>query len=368
MKQKPYYSQKYLEQFFESESSLQNKRRELRMSPWVASMLKGDSERARIFRNQLDQCLELAYRKGIVDNDLRARITNTDITAFDSAFYELKVAKLIESRGNEITFYPLGKNRSKLEYEAIGPQGSCLVEVKTLFESEAEKKEHETLIKLWETTSQVKSNFRLTLGDFTIGKDFSKKDFQQWLKAKLAEMSSSGHGGTIRYAGKSGFSVSINVTAIPGQLKGRVIPTGLFLGEISARNETDWPGFRVSRTIRHAAEQLPKIGKPCLIVVCSEGGYGLFDEELHALLYGEKYIDNEFPLLDEVGAVFSQKQNTRVSAVGFYSSTIHKGTIFEELEVYHNRYAENPIDISMFGSTTVTHFYVDSRYSQIRRL
>ena len=240
--------------------------------------------------------------------------------------------------------------------------------MKTLFESKAERKEHETLVKLWEATSEIKSNLRLTLGDFTSGKGLSKKDFQRWLKTKLAEMSSSGHGGIIKYAAKSGFSVSINVTAIPNQLKGHVIPTGFFLGGISARNETSWPGSRVSRTIRHAAEQLPKIGKPCLIVVCSEGGYGLFDEEFHALLYGKKYIDNEFPLLDEVGAVFSPKQNTRVSAVGFYSSTIHKGTIFEELEVYHNLYAENPIDISMFGSTTVTHFYADPRNSQIRRL
>lgn len=365
MKHKPYYSQKHLERFFEPESSLQNKGRELSLSPWVASMLKGNSEKARIFRNQLDECLELAYRKGIVDNDLRARITNVDTTIFDAVFYELRVAKLIESRGNEITFYPLGKNKSKLEYEAIGRQGSCLVEVKTLFESEVEKKEHEALVKLWETTSQVKSDFGLTFGDFTIGKDFSKKDFQRWLRANLAEMSS--NGGTIRYTGKSGFSVSIDVPPIRGQVKGRGIPAGLFLGE--PRNETNWPGFRVSRTIRHAAEQLPKKGKPCLIVVCSEGGYGLFDEELQALLYGKKYIDSKFPLLDEVGAVFSQKQNTRVSAVGFYSSTIHKGTTFEELEVYHNnQYAENPIDISMFGSTTVTHFYVDPRHLQIRSL
>jgi hypothetical protein len=247
---------------------------------------------------------------------LGARITSRDITVFDAAFYELKVAKFIERRGNEITFYPPGNDRSKLEYEAIGPQGSCLVEVKTLFESKTEKREHETLIKLWETMSQVKSNFRLTLGEFTIGKDFSKRDFKRWLETELAKMSGSGHGGTIRYITKSGFSVSISVTSMPDRLKGHGITTGLFFGRISTHNETNWPGYRVCRTIGRAAGQLPKIGKACLIVICNEGGYGLFDEEFHALLYGKRYIDNEFPLLDQVGAVFAQNQNTRVSAVG----------------------------------------------------
>lgn len=368
MKQKQHYSQKYIERFFELESPLQNRGQRLCMSPWVASMLKGDSDRARIFRNQLDQCLELAYHKGIVNSDLKARMTNPDVTVFDSAFYELKVAKFIESRGNEIRFYPAGKDRRKLEYEATGRQGNCLVEVKTLFESETEKKEHETLIKLWETISQVESGFRLTLGDFTLGKDFSKRDFRQWLKTELAAMSSSSHGGTITYAGKSGFMISIGVTAIPNQIGGRSIPDRLSLGRIVVRTESDWPGWRVSRIIRRAAEQLPKKGKPCLIVVCNEGGYGLFDEEFGALLYGNKHVDHEFALLDRIGAIFSRKQNTRVSAVGFYSSTIHRGTIFEELGVYHNQYAESPIDMSMFGSTTVTHFYVDPRYSHIRRL
>jgi hypothetical protein len=71
VRQKPYYGQTYIERFLESESSLRNEGREFRMSPWVTLMLNEDSERARIYRNQLNQCLELAYRKGIVDNDLR---------------------------------------------------------------------------------------------------------------------------------------------------------------------------------------------------------------------------------------------------------------------------------------------------------
>jgi len=367
MKRKPYYRQKYLRRFFESGDSLQNSSQGVRMSPWLASMLGGNSHRARIFRNQLDQCLELAYRKGIVDSDLKARINNRDAATFDAVFYELMVAKFIESRGNEISFYPPGRSGRKLEYEAIGPQSSCLVEVKTLFESEAEKKELETLVKLWETTSQVRSHFWITFGDFTVGKDFSKEHFQKWLRANLVKMG--GRGGAIRYTGKSGFSVSIDVTPTQGQPKEREGSTGLFLGELSSSNETNPLVVRMSRTVRHAAEQLPKVGKPCLIVVCREGGLGLFREELQALLYGKKHVDNEFPLSNGIGAVFSRNQNTRVSAVGFYSSVIHKGTTFEELEVYHNnQYAENQIDPSMFGSTVVTHFYVDPHSSQVRHL
>src|SRR4030042_1812241 len=190
MKHNLYHSQKHIARFFKPESELQSKGQGHRMSAWVTSMLKSDSERARLFRNQLDQCLELAYRKDIVDNDLKARIKNPDVTVFESAFYELKVAKLIESKGNEIKFHPPGKDRSKLEYEAIGPQRSCLIEVKTLFESEEEKREHETLVKLWETTSQITSGFVLTFVDYTTGRDFSKKDFQQWLSTILDEMQS----------------------------------------------------------------------------------------------------------------------------------------------------------------------------------
>lgn len=240
---------------------------------------------------------------------------------------------MIENRGNDLNFHPKGRNAKILEYEMIGRQNNCLVEVKTMFGSKQDEKENDALQNLWESISEVNNNHKtalITITNYTSGQ-FDKVDFKQWLLEKLNEMKTNRKAnGLVNYESKSGFKVTIELNRIKKHSKVNSVVYPLANG-IAFKDETTSPALRVFKTVSHAARQLPNDDKPGFIIICTENGDPLFDEELRALLYGKRVIKEKFPLEEKIGAIFSPKQNTRISAVGVFYWALHKGMIFESM-------------------------------------
>ena len=355
---------KYIDKLLGLEVELPKKTIEYPASNWIITMLRRNTNRDQLLLNQLDQCLELAYRKNIVNNDVRSRLVSRE---FEATFAELKVAKLVESLGNNIEFYPPGRNGKVLEFKAIGRRSRCFVEVKSLGDSEKEKRELDVLFKLHEVAASARLPYRIQFVDYSTDKEFRKRDLARWIKSTISEMEKNNQKNG-RFVFDRGFKVTMDIEALrTANMKKDIsgIPPILFVTE---KDETIWLCSRISSAVHDAVRQLDKIQIPCLVVINSPGGHGLFDEELQGTLYGRRYADVSFPLPDKMGAVFPASQNTRVSAVGIYSTGTGKGALREELEIYHNPHADVQIDMSMFGSKVVTHFSVSKTSSRIKRI
>lgn len=335
------------------------------ISTRVSKLLTENSGEARLFREQLNKCLEFADRTGILDSDLKNRLTSPDDIKFESVFYELKVGILFEGKGLEIHWHPKGRDEKVLEFEAIDSEHRCtyFVEVKTLFDSAEDKKENEILGKLWTSIRNVKPPFPLSVNDYSHSTDFDSNDFEHWLREKISEfdISPASLSKEIVYSNKSGFKVNLNVV-MPLQESDSTKSVNSSLFEEISNKEVVWPGKRFSNKIKSAVKQFDKTDVPCLVVICDESSNALFDEELLALLYGRRYSDPEFPFGENVGAVFSEKQDTRISAVGCYSWIIHENAIHEMFDIYYNPNAANKFLFPILKSIKTNFLEISNNY------
>jgi len=99
---------------------------------FVASLLPDDSKRgflyrllyeqsskAKVWRQGINDCLELALRHKLVDADLEARLKGGDWETFTAAVNELKCAKLLEGFFgiDSLHWHPQGRERKIGEFE-----------------------------------------------------------------------------------------------------------------------------------------------------------------------------------------------------------------------------------------------------------
>jgi len=352
--------QEYVQRFFQTEIQDGSVN-----SLAVSSMLSSNSGESRLICNQLDECLELAYRKKILSNDRVKRLKSPDYDTFEAAFSELKVAKFIESLGNEIEFDPPGREERTLDFKVVGHQSECLVEVTTMFESGEEKKEARIIDQLWECAREAGLPLViLQFSNLTADRDFRKEKFKHWLKEEIQRLVDGGKKNSmLRYSADQGFLVDIEVTVIPKETADAEKMRGPFLSAIS-NGEQVCPGHRLKQKLEEKVkEQLPKEGKPCLVIVSDQYGL-LFKEEVVAVLYGKKYIPSDFPLPEVRGSIFSPNQNTRLNAVGIYECAAKGDMIQEWLTIYHNPYnTQEALDMAMFGAKIVDHCYLGSGQS-----
>lgn len=362
----------HLRRLFEPEARACRGQRDTAAQGRLSLILSGDRREQRLSLNHLDKCLELAYRKGIVDANLEARLKGSDVEQFESTLNELRVGRFIEGLGNTIDFYPLGRAGKSLDFRASGRQSTCSVEVKTIFPSEQERAENEVAHKLWMSASStnVGAHFEIGFHSYATKKEFKKTEFQRWLKQSLSQMiEDKRDSASLLYRdGRTGFSVTVEARRLfPRAVTGPIAVEPL-VTSIGESEDQGWPGRRIGKKIRNAIAQLPKREAPCLVTINRLDSYPLFDDEFQALLYGAAHVSSDLPIPPDTGAVFSNKQNTRLSAVGVYTIGIHKGMIEEELEIYYNPYTQDPVDPAMFGSRTVRHFAVSPTTSLLTSL
>jgi hypothetical protein len=332
----------------------------------LKALLTHDTPDLRLIRNQLNGCLELAYRKGIVDAELTSRMQSGDYGSFESAFAELKVARFIESLGNAVDLYPPGREGRLADIRATGQQSSCLIEVETLFPSKDERNENSVSDKLWYYANRTSLPFLINFSDFTPDKDFQGRRFEQWLSKNLSKMiEEEVKSRQLHYANKHGFSVNIQATYIGGQ--SAVRKAGLMVTSTMHDGETIHPSDRLLEKLKAAQKQLPKRGEPCMVVIDDQLQFGLTTEELEAVLYGNGKVagPQRARARNREGewrrnGFFSPKRNNRISGIGMYYTNTKMHIIEEELEVYHNPWADSSIDTAMFGSKIVKHYSLGS--------
>lgn len=370
-----YTGQEYILKFFPREMLAPTTTAGYRATDELRALLTNDTPDLRLIRNQLNGCLELAYRKGIVGVELTSRMQSSDYESFESAFAELKVARFIESLGNAIKFYPPGRKKRSLEFRAMGTQSSCLVEVKTLFSSKDERTENGVSDKLWYYARKTNLPFLINFSNFTVDKGFRGKRFEQWISQRLVEMIvTKRESCKLHYANSQGFSVDIDATYIGDRPEVR--NPGPMVTSTMHDGKLIWPGDRVLEKLKAAVRQLPKTGEPCLVVINDQLDSGLFAEELEVILYGTRniqqrhlgYTKNQKRQGRSRNGFFSPKRNSRVSCVGMYYTNSKMDIIEEELEVYHNPWANSLIDIAMFGSRVVKHYSLGRNSCEIVRL
>jgi hypothetical protein len=127
-----YIEKLYGKKFLDKQKDLLDKMPEKK---WLPLLLAGEDEGSQIFRKQFDKYLELAYRHGIVDKNLQQRLKSSDWKIFQQTHQEIMCAYFFEQEfAFDIQFFPSGQGVSVLDFLATTSANEKIhVEVKTVF-------------------------------------------------------------------------------------------------------------------------------------------------------------------------------------------------------------------------------------------
>ena len=94
---------------------------------YLYRLLTDEDSRLDDWRNNVNECLELAYRYDLVDADLEARLKKGNQESWQATMNELRVARIMEEifgRGC-LRWHPQGRKQKVGEYELVLVQTEC---------------------------------------------------------------------------------------------------------------------------------------------------------------------------------------------------------------------------------------------------
>ncbi len=316
-----------------------------------------------VWREHIDNCLELASRYGILSVDLEARLRKGDWESWQANINELKAAKVLEEllSVNCLSWHPHGRGNKVGEFEINIVEPPIFVEVKTIFPRDLESLEEHVKDKLMRYAEQVPIPVFLSVlvESAGVSESFSGKKFKAYLTKTLSKLNTE----TLTEESiklpnyldnDTGMHLIIETIPITPEETENNCHIGMISG--GARrllNET-----YIKHSLYKAYRQLP--GKqPCLVILCSSTGFPI---ESHAMLNAllgtlayriyrhsssaEKVPEPE-PFRNPDG-FFQATRNRKLSAVGLYTEKLFDTTMEINFEIYHNPFATNPIPISIF--------------------
>ncbi len=311
------------------------------------------------WRNNVNECLELAYRYDLVDADLEARLKKGDRESWQSTMNELRVARVIEEifgRGC-LRWHPQGKKQKVGEYELVTNRidTSIFVEVKTVFPRDIERLENRIIYKLRRYAGQVPipSHLHVHIEVLGTSESFSGRRFKDFLFRELSAINPNDlakkESKLPDYKDNStGLHLKIETLLIKPKEKEQNCHIGVIGGGArSLENEA-----YIKHSLSKAYEQLPSGEKPCLVIICPSTAFPIDEDGMLDALLGHLairyYLQNGGPIKEpetirKPDGFFQPHRNRKVSAVGLY-----KGRNVENpLEIYHNPCGRNPIPDSM---------------------
>ncbi len=314
---------------------------------------------ADIWRQHINDCLELAYRYNLVDADLDARLKKGDWESWQAAINELKAAKYMEGifRIGCLNWHPKGRERKVGEFEIIlsGLDVPIFVEVKTILPRDLENLEQRVFEKLRRSIRTIQLPFGISIRLESAGQteNFSQNFLKEFLIRELNKLNTKDASKLYKlpkYQDKK-TGLHLDIQAFPSSKY-----TNCYLGVCSfnARfmNNSEYVKFSLSK----ALEKLDKGDiRPLLVILCPSPNH-LIDEHdvLNACLGTETFVVT----MGSDGSVVDTKTTRKpdglfqykpkLSLIGIYKDQSNEKTIKGDLELYHNPSATHPIGKSVF--------------------
>lgn len=310
-----------------------------------------------IWRQHIDDCLELAYRYNLVDADLEARLKKGDWETWEAAINELKVAKFIEQVfGSDcLSWHPEGRERKVGEFEITlsSLDVPIFVEVKTVLPRDLENLEQRVYDKLRRCIKQVPLPFALAIHLKSAGEteNFSHRLLKKFLVQELSKLSIEETEKPYLlpdYHDKTGLHIA-EINAYPNPKRNKCY-LGACSFNIRSMNGADY----VKHSLNKAYVKLEST-HPCLVILCPSPNH-LVDEDdmLNAWLGTETFVITFGGDGSVIDTETTRKPDgfflraPRLSVVGLYKEHTSKEAIEDNLELYHNPLATNPLNESIF--------------------
>lgn len=323
-------------------------------------LLTYEDSRLDEWRNNVNECLELAYRYDLVDADLEARLKKGNQESWQAAMNELSVARMMEEIFGKgcLRWHPQGKKQKVGEYElATNKIGTLIfVEVKTVFPRDMERLENRIIYKLRRYAEQVPipSFLRVYIEVPGTSESISGRRFKDFLFRELSAINPNDlakkESKLPDYKDNStGLHLKIETLAIKPKKQEQNSHIGIIGGGAKSLENEEY----IKHSLSKAYEQLPSGEKPCLVIICPSTAFPIDEDDMLAALLGHLavryYWRNKGPIKEpetfrKPDGFFQPHRNRKVSAVGLYKSR----NVETPLEIYHNPCGRNPIPDSMF--------------------
>ncbi len=318
-----------------------------------------------VWRQYINNCLELACRYNLMNADLEARLRKGDWESWQANINELKVAKFLEGLlGVDcLRWHPKGHDEKVGEFELITPSNPPIfVEVKTIFPRDFERSEEHIKDKLMRYAGQVPIPSFLSVYVEMPGasESFSGRKFKNFLTRELPTLNSD----DLKHKGiklpdyidnDTGMHLIIETLPITPKKKERTCHIGIISGGArQIRNEV-----YINHSLYKAYTQLPVGRQPCLVILCSSTAFPIINHSMLNVLLGTlalrvyQYTDSTAKVpkpepFRQPNGFFQSHRNRKLSAVGVYTEKLTETTMETNLEIYHNPFTINPVPDSIF--------------------
>ncbi len=313
---------------------------------------------ADVWRRNIDDCLELAYRYNLVDADLEARLKKGDWESWEAAINELKVAKSIEQiiGDNCLNWRPIGKKRRVGEFEILLDELKINIfcEVKTILPRDLERLEQHVYDKLRSCIKEVALPFAITIQLKNAGEieNFSERSLKIFLEDELKRLDTQDKEKVYElpdYQDKTGLHLEIH--ASPSKKF-----NNCYLGACSFNARWGSNEAYVKHSLGKAYTKLDGT-KPSLVILCASPNYLINEHDMLGAWLG---TENVVITYGEDGAAINTEvtrkpngfclKRPKISAASIYKDNIdnEQAEIVYYLEIYHNPLATIPIDESIF--------------------
>lgn len=324
--------------------------------------------RANVWRQEIDDCLELAYRYNLVDADLEARLKKGDRESWAAAINELRVAKTLEAFFGVdcLRWHPKGHEKKVGEFELVLSKTDkpIFIEVKTVFPRELERLEERIREKLRGFVKQVPitSLLRVHITSPGTSESFSGKKFKSFLTTELSVINPD----DLKHKSiklpdykddNTGLHLEIETLPIRPKKEKVASHIGVIGGEARLVADKEY----IKHSLAKAYEQLPREKQPCLVILCPSTVFPIDEDDmLNALLGSLTY--HVYQSTDPKAKVpepeafrkldgfyrYRHHQHRQLSATGLYLEGYSKNDVEQGLEIYHNPFALNSLSHSLF--------------------
>ncbi len=332
---------------------------------YLYGLLTNEGVKQEIWRQRVNDCLELAYRCNLVDSNLEARLKSDDWEYWQATMNELRVAKYLEGilGMNSLRWHPKGQRGKVGEFEVIlNNLEPLFVEVKTIFPREFEALEHRVSEKLSRYAEQVPIPSFLSVHIEVPGtKDsFSGRKFKNYLSKELSIINPDDlEQRTIILSdykdNDTGLHLKIETLQIKPKKQERACHIGIIGGGARFIASDQYIKYSLSK----AYEQRPAKNQPYLVILCCLAAFGIDEDDMLNALLGSLSIrvyrsistDVKVPEPEsfrKLNGFYHPKRNRHLSATGLYQENFVENGITEKLEIYHNPLALSPLAYSLF--------------------
>lgn len=325
-------------------------------------ILTTDLPQTENLRIEIGKCLELAHRYELLDADLEARLRSPDGQSWQAAMNELRVALQFENLfGNDcLHWHPKGRGGKVGEFELLILDTPIFTEVKSIFPREIEELERRLKDKLFKSVETIPFPFALDIQVREVGdsENFGISKFRQFLKRELSK---------IDYENNEDLQSKLPDYRDPstGTLLGiEILPISpepdqenSYIGCVGGEARFIHNEVYIRHSLSKAYTQLPKGYQPSLVILCSEtefpiGEHSMLNVVLGTLAYRIYRHSNGTPPKAEPirkpDGFFRPDRNRQLSATGLFTRKYTEESIEQTIEIYHNPFAGNPMDYSIF--------------------